>query len=69
MLELTKRQVEILEFIKSYQKKNGYSPTIKDVADKFEFQSANGARDHLQAMCKKQVIKMSPGIARSIVIL
>ena len=55
MKKLTKRQREILDFIKSFIKKHNYPPTIREVADSFEI-SVKGGYDHIKAIEKKEYI-------------
>ena len=63
--KLTKRQEEILGFIINYIQKFQRPPTIRDIADDFEF-TVKGAYDHLLALEKKgwidRQIKHSRGI-------
>jgi repressor LexA len=64
--ELTKRQGEILSFLKRFLKKRGYPPTIREICTRFGFQSPRGAKKHLDALEKKGVIRRSPGSSRAI---
>ncbi len=50
--KLTARQEEILRFIISYIRTNERPPTIRDIADHFEF-TVKGAYDHLLALERK----------------
>lgn len=54
---LTSRQATILEFIETYQLKNGYSPKIAEIQEAFEIKSVNGVIKHLRALEKKGFIK------------
>lgn len=44
---LTKRKKEILDFIQDYQEKNGYFPTLEEIADHFELKSTATVHQHL----------------------
>jgi repressor LexA len=68
MKKLTKRQREILDFIKSYIKKHNYPPTIREVADGFEI-SVKGSYDHIKAIEKKEYIRCNLNRSRAIEIL
>ncbi len=68
MKNLTRRQQEILNFIRSFIKENHFPPTIREVAEKFEI-SVKGGYDHIKALEKKEVIKCGSNRSRSIVIL
>ncbi len=66
---LTNRQREILEFIESYMSLNGYPPTYREIADFFGIRTPRGVQQHLKALEKKGIIKLSKGKARSIKIV
>jgi repressor LexA len=63
---LTPRQQEILEFIRSSLEVLGAPPTRTEICNAFGFASPNAAEDHLRALAKKGVIVMEPGSARGI---
>lgn len=65
MEELTERQKEILNFLKSYVKDNGYPPTMREIGEHFGF-TWLGARGHLRALEKKSFIKINPFKARGL---
>ena len=66
--KLTIRQQKILDFIVSYIKDNGYPPTVRDIARKFEM-SSKGAYDHMVAIEKKGYIRRDPTKPRAIELL
>ncbi|MGE4584249.1 MAG: transcriptional repressor LexA [Sphaerochaeta sp.] len=68
MRELTERQKDVASFISSFIKQNNYAPSVRDIADHFQF-SVKAAHDHLKALEAKQVIKTTGGISRSIEII
>lgn len=49
---MTIRQKEILTFLKDYIKKNGYSPTIQDIANYFDLNSVATVHQHLKNLIK-----------------
>ncbi|HNV04654.1 MAG TPA: transcriptional repressor LexA [Petrotogaceae bacterium] len=65
MKTLTKRQEQILEFIKSYVSKNGYPPTIRDINQNFSMKSPRAAHKHLLVLEKKGYIERN-GVSRGI---
>ncbi len=69
MLKLTKRQSEILSFLKSWIEDNGYPPTRAEIAKELGFKSPNAAEDHLKALARKGVIEMIPGASRGLKII
>src|SRR3990167_5508698 len=63
---LTKRQKEVLEFIKEYIEKKGYSPTLKEIDERFKMVSTSAAQQHVAALITKGYLKKSPFQKRSI---
>ncbi|MEL0227846.1 MAG: transcriptional repressor LexA [Gammaproteobacteria bacterium] len=68
MKNLTKRQEEILDLIKSHISDFGFPPTRADIANKLGFKSPNAAEQHLRAIEKKGFIKILSGASRGIVL-
>src|SRR5260221_6559038 len=66
---LYKRQKQILEFIKKYIDKYGYSPTLGEIAEAMGVSSLATVHEHLQALVKKGIIKKFDGVVRGIEIL
>lgn len=67
MLEpLTKRQEEILEFIKKYNKEKGYSPTLEEIKISFRLNSLSTVHEHLENLKKKGYIKKTMNQSRGI---
>jgi repressor LexA len=64
-MALTKRQSQILEFIKAQQRTTGQSPSLRDIARHFGFRSMTAAVDHVRVLIRKGVLKHRPGQARS----
>lgn len=68
MRELTEKQNAILSFIQQYLQAQGYPPTIREIARKFEI-TAKGAYDHMKALEKKGYIKTEKNRSRAMEIL
>ena len=68
MKNLTKRQEEILNLIKSHILDLGFPPTRVDIANSLGFKSPNAAEQHLRAIEKKGFIKILSGASRGIVL-
>ncbi len=66
---LYKRQKQILDFIKTYIDKYGYSPTLGEIAEAMGVSSLATVHEHLQALVKKGIIKKFDGAVRGIEIL
>ena len=69
MEELTRRQAEILELIRSHLEETGFPPTRAEIAVHFGFSSPNAAEDHLRALERKGAIEILPGASRGLRIL
>ena len=68
MKDLTSRQREILELIKSNLKDKGFPPTRADISRTLGFKSHNAAEQHLRAIEKKGFISILAGASRGIVL-
>jgi|TARA_B110000263_G_C15093965_1_gene412122 repressor LexA len=68
MKDLTSRQREILELIKSHLKEKGFPPTRADISRTLGFKSHNAAEQHLRAIEKKGFISILAGASRGIVL-
>ncbi|TDQ40161.1 transcriptional repressor LexA [Thiopseudomonas denitrificans] len=66
MSKLTKRQGEILDFLKDWIDEHGYPPTRIEIAQALGFKSPNAAEDHLKALARKGAIEMISGASRGI---
>jgi repressor LexA len=64
---LTKRQQELLDFLKLSQNKNGLMPSTREIQAHFGFASQTAAMSHLRALERKGVIVRLPGKARAVV--
>jgi repressor LexA len=68
-MPLTRRQKEILDFVREYLERQGYSPTLEEIADHFDLSSLNGVYKHLRALQTRGFIRRLPNQARSIQLL
>ena len=68
-MELTPRQTEILELIRSHIADTGYPPTRAEICKAMGFKSPNAAEDHLRALSRKGAIEVLSGTSRGIRIL
>ncbi|PWU24300.1 repressor LexA [Candidatus Cerribacteria bacterium 'Amazon FNV 2010 28 9'] len=66
---LYKRQRQIVDFIAQFIQRNGYSPTLQEIADSIGVSSLATVHEHLQALIRKKVIKKYDGAARGIELL
>lgn len=63
---LTKRQKEVLDFVKSYSKKNGYSPSLQEIQKQLKLASVSTAHFHISKLQNAGYITRLDGKARSI---
>lgn len=68
-ITLYKRQRQIVDFIAQYIQKNGYSPTLQEIANALGVSSLATVHEHLQALQRKKVIKKYEGAVRGIELL
>lgn len=68
-ITLYRRQKQILDFIKQYIDKYGYSPTLGEIAEAMGLSSLATVHEHLQTLVSKGVIKKFEGAVRGIEIL
>lgn len=68
-ITLYKRQRQIVDFIAQYIQKNGYSPTLQEIANAIGVSSLATVHEHLQALQRKKVIKKYEGAVRGIELL
>jgi len=63
---LTKRQLEIYEFIKDKIMNRGYGPTVREIGTAFDIRSPNGVMCHLKALERKGLISREQHMSRAI---
>ena len=66
---LYRRQKQILDFLKQYVDKYGYSPTLGEIAEAIGVSSLATIHEHLAALAHKGVIKKFEGAVRGIEVL
>ena len=65
--ELTKRQKEIVEYLRMSQRRTGIMPSTREIQHYFGFASQTAAMSHLRALERKEVIQRLPGKARAVI--
>lgn len=66
---LTKKQGEILDFIKVYVANHGYPPTVREIAKKLKVNSPATIHSHLNKLVEKEYIKKDDSKNRAIELL
>ena len=62
----TKREAEVLDFVRAYRRENGYSPALTEVAKHFN-RSIPTVHQHIQSLGKKNLLSVDKGKKRSII--
>lgn len=57
MRTITERQLQVLEYVSDFYREHGVAPTMRNIADHFEWSSHNAAQDHLRALEKKGYLR------------
>jgi len=65
-MKLTKRQKEILDFVSEFIDRQGYSPSMEEIAARFKFASLNSVFKHLGSLETRGYLRRDPNRARSI---
>ena len=68
MKAITKRQSEVLDYIKAFIDQHHFPPTIREISESFSI-SVKGAYDHVKALEKKKFIKIDNNRSRTIEVL
>ncbi len=68
-MALTKRQREILSYLESHIRSNGYAPSFEEIAEHFAFQSLATVHEHLTNLERKGYIRRTYNESRSIEVL
>jgi repressor LexA len=65
-MKLTRRQKEILDFVSDFIRREGYSPSMEEIATHFGFASLNAVYKHLEALEARGHLHRDQHRARSI---
>ena len=68
-MDLTKRQQEIFDFIRSYSEKHGYPPTVRDIGKAVGLASSSTVHAHLSNLEKLGVLRRDPTKPRALELL
>lgn len=65
-MKLSRRQEEILSFVASYKQENGYSPSLREIAEAFGLASVATVHQHVAALQKKGYVSKDWNRGRSL---
>ena len=68
-MKLTKRQQEIVEFIKRYSARHGYPPTVRDIGKAIGLTSPSTVHAHLTNLEKVGLLRRDPSRPRALELL
>ena len=67
--KISKRQTEILEYIKSQILNKGYPPSVRDICEAVDLKSTSSVHSHLETLEKNGYIRRDPTKPRAIEII
>lgn len=67
-MRLTKRQVQILEFLRDFRSRHGYSPTVREIAGELKLSSVATVAEHLDSLEAKGLIRRKRDLSRSLLL-
>lgn len=65
-IPITKRQKEVLDFIKKFIKKKKYPPTLEEIRDGLKLSAVSTIHQHVEALVEKGYLKKADNNARAI---
>jgi len=65
-MPLTKRQKEILDFVRDFLEEHGYAPSFEEIADRFGYASLATVHEHLENLRTKGYIRKGYNESRSL---
>jgi repressor LexA len=68
-MDLTKRQREIVDFIKRYSARHGYPPTVRDIGSAVGLASSSTVHQHLANLERAGLLRRDPSKPRAIELL
>lgn len=68
-MHLTKRQKEILDFIREYLEREGYAPSLEEIGMRFGLSSVATVHKHVQNLVEKGLLRKAWNRSRSIEVI
>ncbi|MBU5356121.1 hypothetical protein KQI74_28115 [Paenibacillus barcinonensis] len=63
---LSRRQQEVYDYVRTFIGENGYSPTIREIADGIMLSSASTVHSHVNSLIRKGYLTHSSGGVRTL---
>lgn len=67
MDKLTRRQSQVVLFVRRYAERNGFAPSLREIADALDV-GVNAVVGHLSALSRKGAIRRASRTARGLVV-
>ncbi|HEV2147532.1 MAG TPA: hypothetical protein VGR37_09045 [Longimicrobiaceae bacterium] len=68
-MTLTRKQRELIDYLTTYIRDNGYSPTYEEIARRFGYRSRSTVHEHIRNLVNKGLVRVNPKRIRSIEVL
>lgn len=66
---LYNKERQVLDFITQYMQRNGFAPTLREIAEGLNVNAVSTIHEHLQSLAYKGFIKKTPGFERGLEIV
>lgn len=68
-MTLTRKQRELMDYLTDFIRRNGYSPTYEEIAERFGYRSLSTVHEHVRNLVGKGVLRVDARRSRSIEVL
>ncbi|MBI3913124.1 MAG: hypothetical protein HY327_02840 [Chloroflexi bacterium] len=68
MIEITKRRVEICEFIVQFTAQHGYAPTVREIGHGVGIVSTGAVQYQILTLQRAGALRRQPGVSRALVV-
>jgi repressor LexA len=66
-LPATKRQLQVLDYIRQHIAEHGYAPAYREIVKHFKWSTPNAVTCHITALVRKGLLRQTRGLARTLV--
>ena len=68
MIKPTPRQLDVLREVRSFQRRKGYTPTLRDLGEALGMRSTSTVDSHLDALERKGLLQRVRHITRGLIV-
>src|SRR5258706_14195361 len=65
-MALTRKQKQVLDFVREFVEKKGYSPSLEEIGARFGLSSVATVHKHVSKLVEKGMLRREPNVNRSI---